>query len=45
MNYVREKREMNRMKKQEGEKTQALTGSDEVTATHSVVDLQELLAT
>ena len=31
------------MMKEEGENAQTLTSSDEVTVTHSVVDLQELL--
>ena len=42
-NYVGEKREIKRTKKEEGEPTQALSDSDDVTVTHSVVDLQELL--
>jgi hypothetical protein len=41
--YVGEKRETKGMKEEEGEMTQALIDSDEVTVTHSVVDLQELL--
>ena len=41
-NYVEEKRKIKMMMK-EGENAQTLTSSDEVTVTHSVVDLQELL--